>query len=128
VYASIDHSLIQNNKDDGVLATGTNGGEVLLGITDSSMSLNGGNGLEVISGAANAKVNAIRDSFVTNGGFGIKADQSSGGNASAIVGSSMFVDDLAGAIGLVAGGTVYSLGNNQLSGPPGNSPTPLSAF
>jgi hypothetical protein len=128
VYASIDHSLIQNNTGDGVYAAGVNGGAVLLGISDSSMSLNGGNGLDVLSGPGNAKVNVIRDSFVTNGGFGIKANQTSGGNASVIVGSSMFADDLGGAIGLVAGGTVYSLGNNQLSGPPGNSPTPLSAF
>jgi hypothetical protein len=126
VYASIDHSLIQNNTIDGVQAIGTLGGAVLLGISDSSMSLNGGNGLAVFSGPGNAKVNVIRDSFVTNGGLGIKADQSSGGSAAAIVGSSMFADDLGGAIGLVAGGTVYSLGNNQLSGPPGNSPTPLS--
>jgi hypothetical protein len=128
MYASIDHSLIQNNVGDGVHADGTNGGAVLLGISDSSMSLNGGNGLEVTSGAANAKVNVIRDSFVTNGGFGIKANQHLGGNASTIVGSSMFADDLGGAIGLVGGGTVYSLGNNQLSGPPGNSPTQLSPF
>jgi hypothetical protein len=128
VYASIDHSLIQNNKGMGVRAAGDSGGAVLLGISDSSMSLNGGNGLDVVSGTANAKANVIRSSFVTNGGFGIEADQSGGGNASVIVGSSMFADDLGGAIGLVAGGTVYSLGNNQLSGPPGNSPTPLSAF
>jgi hypothetical protein len=130
VYASIDHSLIQNNTVDGVFADGTFSGAVLLGITDSPMSLNGTNGLQVQSGTGggNAKVNVIRSSFVTNGGAGIKADQSSGGNASVIVGSSMFADDLGGAIGLVAGGTVYSLGNNQLSGPPGNSPTPLSAF
>jgi hypothetical protein len=128
VYASIDRSLIQNGTGDGVQAGGVFGGAVLLGISDSSMSLNGGNGLNVQSGPGNAKVNVIRDSFVTNGGFGIKANQSSGGNASVIVGSSMFADDLGGAIGLVAGGTAYSLGNNQLSGPPGNSPTPLSAF
>jgi hypothetical protein len=127
VYASIDHSLIQNNLMDGV-SVGAFNGAVLLGISDSSMSLNGGNGLAVISGPANGKVNVIRSSFVTNGGFGIQAYQQHGGNASAIVGSSMFADDLGGAIGLVAGGTVYSLGNNQLSGPPGNSPTPLSAF
>jgi hypothetical protein len=125
LYASIDHSLIQNNKTNGVFATGNFGGAVLLGISDSSMSLNGSNGLGVLSGIANAKVNVLRDSFVTNGGFGIMASQS-GGNASVIVGSSMFADDLGGAIGLVAGGTVYSLGNNQLSGPPGNPPTPLS--
>jgi hypothetical protein len=128
VYASIEHSLIQNNPGTGVAANGALGGSVLLGVSDSSMNLNGGNGLLVASGPANAKVNVIRSSFVTNGGAGIKADQSSGGNASVIVGSSMFADDLGGAIGLVAGGTVYSLGNNQLSGPPGNSPTPLSAF
>jgi hypothetical protein len=127
VYASIDHSLIQSNPGHGVLVNGFHGA-VLLGISDSSMSLNGGNGLSVFSGPANAKVNVIRSSFVTNGGLGIKADQSSGGNASVIVGSSMFADDLGGAIGLVGGGTVYSLGNNQLSGPLGNSPTPLSAF
>jgi hypothetical protein len=127
-YASIDHSLIQNNTGDGVHADGFDGGAVLLGISDSSMSLNGGNGLVVSSGSANAKANVIRDSFVTNGGVGVVANQHFGGNASVIVGSSMFADDLGGAIGLVSGGTVYSLGNNQLSGPPGNSPTPLSAF
>jgi hypothetical protein len=127
VYASIDHSLIQNNKVNGVQADGSFGGAVLLGISDSSMSLNSGNGLAVFSGPANAKVNVIRSSFVTNGGFGIQASQS-GGNASVILGSSMFADDLGGAIGLAGGGTVYSLGNNQLSGPPGNAPTPLSAF
>jgi hypothetical protein len=128
VYASIDHSLIQNNTVDGVFADGSISGSILLGISDSSMSLNASIGLVVQSGPGNAKVNVIRSSFVTNGGCGIKADQSSGGHASAIVGSSMFGDDLAGAICLVSGGTVYSLGNNQLSGPPGNSPTPLSAF
>jgi hypothetical protein len=113
-YASIDHSLIGNNANNGVFAY-SSVGAVLLGISDGSMSLNGGNGLLVQSGPGNAKVNVIRDSFVTNGGFGIQADQHLGGNASAIVGSSMFADDLGGAIGLVAGGTVYSLGNNQLS-------------
>jgi hypothetical protein len=128
LYASIDHSGINNNAVDGVFVSGLGGGAVLLGISDSSMSLNGGNGLSVFSGSLNAKVNVIRDSFVTNGGFGVEANQSSGGNASVIVGSSMFADDLGGALGLVAGGTVYSLGNNQLSGPAGNSPTPLSAY
>jgi hypothetical protein len=126
LYASIDHSLMQNNKIDGIFAAGNFGGAVLLGISDSSLSLNGGDGLAVSAGAANVKVNVIRGSFVTNGGAGIKADQSSGGSAAAIVGSSMFADDLGGAISLVGGGTVFTLSNNQLSGPPGNPPTPLS--
>jgi hypothetical protein len=114
---------------DGVHADGSGGGAVLLGISDSSMSLNAGNGLGVSSGAFNAKVNAIGDSFVTNRGFGIKANQSGGGNASVIVGSSMFADDLGGAIGLVGGGTVHILGNNQFSGPARNgSQTPSPPF
>jgi hypothetical protein len=126
VYASIDRTRIDNNAGDGVHADGTGGGSVLLALSDSSMSVNVGNGLVVLSGPGNAKATAIRDSFGTNGGAGIKADQSGGGSAAATVGSSMFADDLGGAISLVGGGTVYTLSNNELSGPPGNSPTPLS--
>jgi hypothetical protein len=126
VYASIDRTRIDNNAGDGVHADGTGGGPVLLAISDSSMSVNAGSGLVVSSGPSNAKANVIRGTFGTNGGAGIKADQSGGGSAAAIVGSSMFADDLGGGISLVGGGVVFSLGNNQLSGPPGNPPTALS--
>jgi hypothetical protein len=126
VYASIERTRIDNNAGDGVHADGTGGGPVLLNISDSSMSVNAGNGLVVLSGPSNAKANVIRGSFGTNGGAGIKADQSGGGSAAATVGSSMFADDLGGAISLVGGGIVFTLSNNELSGPPGNSPTPLS--
>jgi hypothetical protein len=126
VYASIDRTRIDNNAGDGVHADGTGGGPVLLAISDSSMSVNAGNGLVVLSGPSNARANVIRSTFGTNGGAGIKTDQSGGGSAAAIVGSSIFADDLGGGISLVGGGVVFSLGNNQLSGPPGNPPTPLS--
>jgi hypothetical protein len=126
VYASIDRTRIDNNAGDGVHADGTGGGPVLLSISDSSMSVNASNGLVVLSGPSNAKATVIRGSFGTNGGAGIRADQSGGGNAAAIVSNSMFADDLGGAIVLVGGGTVYTLSNNELSGPAGNSPTPLS--
>jgi hypothetical protein len=131
VYVSIEHSRIDNNRGNGVSINNifAGAGAVLLSISDSSMSVNAGAGLLVASGQGNAKVNAQRDVFGTNGGFGVEANQQSGGNASVIVGNSIFADDLSGAIGLFAGGTVYTLGNNQLSGPGGNgSPTPLSAF
>jgi hypothetical protein len=109
-----------------VHADGTGGGPVLLAISDSSMSVNAGNGLVVLSGPSNAKANVIRSTFGTNGGAGIQANQSGGGSAAAIVGSSLFADDSGGAISLVGGGSVFTLSNNQLSGPPGNAPTPLS--
>jgi hypothetical protein len=126
VFASIDRTRIDNNAGDGVHADGTGGGPVLLGISDSSMSVNAGNGLAVLSGPSNAKANVIRSTFGTNGGAGIQANQSGGGSAAAIVGSSLFADDSGGAISLVGGGSVFTLSNNQLSGPPGNAPTPLS--
>jgi hypothetical protein len=126
VFASIDRTRIDNNAGDGVHADGTGGGPVLLAISDSSMSVNAGNGLVVLSGPSNAKANVIRSTFGTNGGAGIQANQSGGGSAAAIVGSSLFADDSGGAISLVGGGSVFTLSNNQLSGPPGNAPTPLS--
>jgi hypothetical protein len=38
----------------------------------------------------------LRDVFVTNGGYGVKAHQSAGENAIALVGQSMFTDDFGG--------------------------------
>jgi hypothetical protein len=87
-------------------------------VSDSSMSLNAHNGLVVLSGTGNAKVNMLRDVFVTNGGCGVNADQSAGGNATALVGQSMFTDDFGGAVGGVAGGSDLTLQKNQVSGPP----------
>jgi hypothetical protein len=115
LYASIDRSRIDNNSGDGIWADDYSGSAILLGLSDSSVSLNGGNGV-VASGPGKTKVNALRDVFVTNGGYGIKLDQTNGGNATALVGSSMFADDLGGAVGSVAGGSVLTVGNNQVSG------------
>jgi hypothetical protein len=120
IYASIDRSRIDNNLGNGVIASGFNGGAVLLGLSDSSASLNADNGVILQTfGLGNMKVNALRDVFNTNGGIGVKSDQTGGANATALVGSSMFADDQGGAVGSVNGGSVLTVGNNQISGPPG---------
>jgi hypothetical protein len=83
------------------------------------MSMSGQNGLLLLSGPGNVKANVFHDVFVTNGGNGVKADQTLGGNATALVSLSMFADDQGGAVGGVAGGSVLTLQDNRVTGPPG---------
>lgn len=118
LYASIDHSRIDNNGTGVVLRGNT--GNIFAGVSESSMSMNAQNGLLLQSGPASVNANVFQDAFVANGQIGVKADQSFGGNATALVGQSMFADDGGGAVAGVAGGSVLTLQNNQVTGAPGN--------
>ncbi len=128
-HVAIERTQMDNNNTDGLQADGRGGGTVHVGLTDSSMSVNGGSGMTVLSGSGSAKVNALRVAFTTNGASGVQVDQSAGGTAAAVIGSSLFSDDEGGAVNAVGGAFAYTLGNNQLSGAGGGGFTgPLSQF
>ena len=107
---------IDNNIGEGLRIDGTGGtGAITAAITDSTASFNASNGIDAVSGPGNATVDIMRVVAASNGSAGIQSNQSSGGTASATVGSSVLY---ANAIGVQAAGgaSLLSYGNNQVTG------------
>jgi hypothetical protein len=113
---SLNHVHADKNTGTGVQADGTGGtGTIEVDITDSTASLNAGNGISAISGPANVTVNIMRAVVASNGSAGLQANQSGGGTASVTVGSSQLYGNTIAAQSL-GSGSVLSYLNNQVTG------------
>jgi Divergent InlB B-repeat domain/Right handed beta helix region/GTA TIM-barrel-like domain len=107
---------IDNNTGEGLRLDGTGGsGAINAAISDSTASLNAGNGIDAVSGPGNATVDVMRVVAAANGAAGIQANQSSGGTASVTVGSAVIYGNAIG-IQATSGAALLSYGNNQMSG------------
>ncbi len=119
---SIDRSRIDNNNGGGVRLDGTGGGTVNAAITDSSMSLNAGNGVIGISGPGNVNADLEHDVMADNAQSGVASNNSAGGAATVTVGSSILSNNVVGAWSIVNTATLLSYKNNQVTGPTGSTP------
>ena len=107
---------IDNNTGEGLRIDGTGGsGAIKATLADSTASFNASNGIDAVSGPGNVTVDIMRVVAVSNGSAGIQSNQTSGGTASVIVGSSTLY---ANAIGIQAtgGASLLTDGNNQVTG------------
>ncbi len=102
---------LDSNTGGGLKADGTGGsGAITLAITDSSISLNGSNGINAVGSQANVTVTMTGVVVVANGLTGVQ----SGGTAAVTIGQSIVSDNTVG-IAAVGGGTLLSVGNNQIT-------------
>jgi hypothetical protein len=122
VNVAIERTRVDNNVNGGLRIDGTAGGAVNAAITDSSISLNGGNGLNALSGTANVAVDVERVVFGENGGIGVNATNANGGTSTVTVGSSMLSYNTGGAWGIGGTATLLSFKNNQVTGTTGATP------
>ena len=107
---------IDGNTGEGLRVDGTGGSGVINAIiTDSTASLNAGDGIDAVSGPGNVTVIVRRVTAVLNGSAGIQSNQSSGGIANVIVsGSTLY----ANAVGVqdTGGARLLTHANNQATG------------
>jgi hypothetical protein len=113
---------VDNNVNGGMRVDGTGGGAVNAAITDSSISLNGGGGLNVLSGTANVAVDVQRAVIADNGGIGVSSSNTNGGTSTVTVGDSMLSNN-SSAWNIAGSATLASYKNNQVTGTPGSTPS-----
>jgi hypothetical protein len=127
---TIEHSYFDNNLGGGIRIDGTYGsGTSNVAITDSSMSLNNGNGINAISGPGTTNTHLLRDVMANNAQSGVEADAAGGGGggATVTVGNSILSHNVVGAWNNPGNAaTLLSFGNNQVTGPTGSTPATAS--
>jgi hypothetical protein len=120
---SIDSSRINNSPGgDGVRANGTGGGTVDLAMTNSYASHNSGNGVTATTSSSSVMVDLAHNVMDANTGFGI---ESNGAAAAVTSDDSTLSYNTADAFS-IAGGTLQSYNNNEVTGPIGSTPTTVS--
>jgi hypothetical protein len=122
VNLTVEHSYLDNNTGGGARIDGTGGGTSNAAITDTSMSLNGGNGMVAISGPSNVNVDLMRDVMADNVASGVESNNSAGGTSTVTVGSSILSYNAVGAWNIAGSATLLSFKNNQVTGPTGSTP------
>jgi hypothetical protein len=121
VKIALELTHVDNNTNAGMRVDGTAGGAVNAAISDSSISLNGAAGLNVLSGTANVAVDVQRVVLANNGGAGVSSSNTNGGTSSVTVGDSMLSNN-ASAWNIAGSATLASYKNNQVTGAMGSTP------
>jgi len=107
---------IDNNTGEGLRVDGTAAsGAINATLADSTASLNGGNGIDAVSGPGNVSVDIMRVVAASNGSAGIQSNQSSGGTASVTVGGSVIYGNTV-ALEAIGGASLLTYANNQVTG------------
>jgi Right handed beta helix region len=115
---TIAGSHIDNNAGGGVKVDGGGGGgPIAISILDSTISHNGGNGLNAVSNASNVMVNLLRDVFGFNGASGMQAN----GTSAAVVVNNTALLNNANGLAAINGGRILTYGNNSIVGTGGSS-------
>jgi len=123
VNAAIERTHADMNTGAGVRVDGTAGGSSNVAISDSSLSLNGSNGLNAVSGpSGNVKVDLTRVVAANNSSAALQSNNSTGGTSTVTVGQSMLSSN-GTAWSIVSSGQLLSYVNNQVTGPVGTGPT-----
>jgi hypothetical protein len=121
VKIAIERTHVDNNVNAGLRVDGTAGGAVNAAISDSSISLNGGLGLNVLSGTGNVAVDVQRAVIANNGGVGVSSSNTNGGTSAVTVGDSMLSNN-ASAWNIAGTATLASYKNNEVTGAMGSTP------
>jgi hypothetical protein len=123
--AVFDHVTITGNTGGGIKIDTTNG-PVTVDITDSNISDNGGNGVNALGNAGGQNTVSIKNSVIAkNGAAGVQAN---GANAGVLISNTLLDQNAAGALAVVAGGNIFTYGNNQVIGSQGANFTNTAAF
>jgi hypothetical protein len=122
VKIALELTHVDNNTNAGMRVDGTGGGAVNAAISDSSISLNGAAGLNVLSGTANVAVDVQRAVIADNGGAGVSSSNTNGGTAIVTVGDSILSNN-GTAWSIVGSATLQGYQNNQVTGPIGTPPS-----
>ena len=117
ISIAIDGSHIKNNTGGGIKIDSSGGGPITAAISDSTISFNGGNGLNAVGSSANVMVNLLRDVIASNGVVGVQAN---GATAAVLVNGTALLNNTAGATSAVNGGRILTYGNNTIAGAAGS--------
>jgi hypothetical protein len=117
VSAVLSRAQIDNNVGGGLRADVSGGGSATIDLVGSSVSLNGGNGINAIAGAGQNIV-SIKDSVIAkNAAAGVQAN---GVNAGVLVQTTLLDQNAAGATSVVNGGNMFTYGTNSIVGSAGS--------
>jgi hypothetical protein len=116
IKATLDHVTITGNGGGGIKTDSTNG-IVNLDITDSEISNNAANGINLVGSANQNMLNLSRTVIAKNTLTGL---QTNGAAAAALVETTLFDTNGAGATTVVNGGHVLTYGNNRIVGTAGS--------
>ena len=122
VKIEIESTHVDANTNAGLRVDGTAGGAVIATISESSISLNGAAGLNVLSGSANVAVDVQRTVIANNNGNGVSSSNTNGGTSTVTVGDSMLSNNVA-AWNIAGSATLASYKNNQVTGAMGSTPS-----
>ena len=122
VKIEIESTHVDANTNAGLRVDGTAGGAVIATISESSISLNGAVGLNVLSGTANVSVDVQRTVIANNNGAGVSSSNTNGGTSTVTVGDSMLSNNVS-AWNIAGTATLASYKNNQVTGAPGSTPS-----
>ena len=124
VKIALELTHVDDNVNGGMRVDGTSGGAVNAAISDSSISLNGADGLNVLSGTANVAVDVQRAVIADNGSVGVSSSNTNGGTSTVTVGDSMLSNN-ASAWNIAGSATLQTFKNNQVTGSMGSTPTQI---
>jgi hypothetical protein len=122
VKLAVELTHVDNNVNGGMRVDGTAGGTIHAAISDSSISLNGAAGLNVLSGTANVTVDVQRTVIAGNNGAGVSSSNTNGGTSTVTVGDSMLSNNVS-AWNIAGTATLASYKNNQVTGAQGSAPS-----
>ena len=116
IKATFDHVVVTGNGGGGIKTDSTNG-TVNLDITDSEISNNAANGINLVGNANQNMLNLSRTVIAKNALTGL---QINGATAAALVDTTLFDTNAAGATTVVNGGHILTYGNNRIVGTAGS--------
>jgi hypothetical protein len=125
ISAVITRSQIDNNEGGGIKADTSSGGAATTTISDSDISFNGGNGINLVSGA-NQNIASIKNSVIAKNA--VAGVQANGANAGVLVQATLFDQNASGATSVVGGGRISTYGNNSIVGSAGSGFTGSAAL
>jgi Right handed beta helix region len=125
ITATLDHVTITGNAAGGIKIDTTNGA-VTVDITDSIISNNVGNGINVVGNAGGQAVVSIKNSVIAKNG--VAGVQVNGANAGVMIATTLLDQNATGALSVLGGGSLLTYGNNSIVGPQGSNFTGTAAL
>jgi hypothetical protein len=117
VTATFNGVTIVDNTGGGLKADATNG-PIAVDISNSTISNNGGNGINAVGGTIYANLlNLSHNVIAKNGSAGVQAN---GAEAAALIDTTLLDNNTAGATSVVGGGRLLTYGNNHIVGSAGS--------
>jgi Right handed beta helix region len=116
IKATFDHVVTTSNNGGGIKSDSTNG-VVNLDISNSEISNNPGNGINLVGSANPNMLNLSRTVIAKNGVAGLQVN---GATTAALVDTTLFDTNTSGATSVVGGGHVLTYGNNRIVGSAGS--------